>query len=80
MIRIWGGVGLCIQEGLISVWVCIYGVRAQDRFIEAVDTSLDHLVGGGTLCGASCVALWHIHFLRELQIYTSFSLRLISQF
>jgi hypothetical protein len=45
MIRIWGGVGLCIQEGIISVWVCIYGVRAQDRFIEAVDTSLDRPVG-----------------------------------
>jgi hypothetical protein len=30
---------------IISVWFCIYGVRAQDRFIEAVDTSLDHPVG-----------------------------------
>lgn len=46
MIRIWRGVGLCIQEGVISSWVCIYGVRAQDRFIEAVDTSPDHSVGG----------------------------------
>jgi len=36
---------LCIQEGVISVWICIYGVRAQDRFIEAVDTSLDRPVG-----------------------------------